>query len=414
MSDKRFHVERCWDQLNPGPPYMRGGPFRKVRGDNPWFDVQGKTLWFKTIGSLTWYYDGGWVPLDFGLGDEMTSSQIGNVGVSGPYDGTYADGYQYGASAYNRYKPRTDGYSQLAVFLGEIGEVPGQMMTSAKGFHDVYKTLGGKTDARGLIKPGRVADHFLNHQFGWVPFLNDINSFADTYDHADERIAQLRRDNGQWVKRAGRFKHTNDWTNIQDFRADNAPHVWPPPDGHLLRFPDPARPNKWGNTIVHTATEETVWFEGRFRYYVPEWDPKVIAHQSSSVKRLYWLKDRIRLFGGRLSPSTVWNLCPWSWLVDWGTNVGDVVDNITTYSSDNLVSKYAYIMRHRTRKVFNDSVIYGWKGTEPSTVRCLWSQEIETKDRQPAYPYGFSTTWDGFSTRQIAILAALGITRQIF
>jgi hypothetical protein len=115
--------------------------------------------------------------------------------------------------------------------------------------------------------------------------------------------------------------------------------------------------------------------------------------------------------GTRITPELIWELTPWSWAVDWFTNAGDVIHNISQLGSDGLVMQYGYAMRHmrvheyhRGHYSFSDSV-----GTHVGTV----AREIgsEWKQRVAAHPYGFGIDDTSLSARQTAILAALGLTR---
>jgi hypothetical protein len=116
-----------------------------------------------------------------------------------------------------------------------------------------------------------------------------------------------------------------------------------------------------------------------------------------------------RIYGLTLDPEVLWNLAPWSWFADWFVNAGDVVSNISDLSFDGLVMRFGYMMEH---SIVADEVRLGGSsfsgGTSLDTT--IWLV-TETKQRIRASPYGFGLTWESFSPRQLAILAALGVTR---
>jgi hypothetical protein len=117
-----------------------------------------------------------------------------------------------------------------------------------------------------------------------------------------------------------------------------------------------------------------------------------------------------QLLGSRITPETLWNLTPWSWLVDWVFNIGDVLSNLSAFSNDGLVMRRGYVMRHEN--LTHDYTLTGIRfmnGYNPGMIYQRFS--TETKIRRSASPYGFSASWPDFSPRQLAILAALGITR---
>lgn len=394
-------IERTWDVTNPGPPYKSGGFFHNYKARSPWADIQGQGL-YKTAGDgtggwITQYYEGGFVPSAFGTG-AVNAVDFDNVGLSGPYGQSFGDPSAMGASAYNKFAPKTSS-ADAAVFLGEIREVPRMLKTTSKGFHDVWKSMGGSKTSFG---PKHVADHWLNTQFGWLPFINDLRKFYSTYQNAEQKLAQLRRDNGQWVKRSGTFSTNASRSDFVSGAAGNTASVWP---GALLHFDMfrhdyPGNYNKWGNTDFSTEDYSKVWFEGSFKYYLD-------TFSDAGATSYNEIANTLRLYGLRVSPSLVWELTPWSWLIDWGTNAGDVIDNISSRYLDNTVNKYAFIMCHKRRRAVNASTLYFTSGN----VNMVWSQDIETKCRVAASPFGFGLTLDDLSMRQLSILAALGISR---
>jgi hypothetical protein len=116
------------------------------------------------------------------------------------------------------------------------------------------------------------------------------------------------------------------------------------------------------------------------------------------------------LLGIELTPETLWNLAPWSWAVDWFSNTGDVVSNLTSWSSDGLVMHYGYMMEHSivTRNYYSRGSRFLFaNGSSAPDLRFV----TETKQRVRANPFGFNATWSGLSPVQTAIAAALGLSR---
>jgi hypothetical protein len=116
------------------------------------------------------------------------------------------------------------------------------------------------------------------------------------------------------------------------------------------------------------------------------------------------------LYGIRPGLDTLWELTPWSWLVDWQSNVGDVLKNLSAFSSDGLIMPYAYIMCEQTsHKEYVMPIQYSdygvWKDATLSVV-----VKAVTQQRRPATPFGFGVQLEQLTLKQGAILAALGIS----
>lgn len=92
--------------------------------------------------------------------------------------------------------------------------------------------------------------------------------------------------------------------------------------------------------------------------------------------------------------------------------MGDVMNNISLFTNDGLVMRYGYVMEHR--RVENHYRLYGIRlAGMQEDLRLEQKFGRETKARVRASPFGFGLSFDGFTPRQMAILAALGITRAL-
>jgi hypothetical protein len=124
------------------------------------------------------------------------------------------------------------------------------------------------------------------------------------------------------------------------------------------------------------------------------------------------IRDALRakkLLGIIPTPSTLWNLAPWSWATDWFLNTGDVISNLTDWATDGLVMRYGYMMEHT---IVRDTYTLTKPGLSSPGVRVQpLTLVTETKMRRKANPFGFGLTWSGLSPRQTAIAVALGLTR---
>jgi hypothetical protein len=227
----------------------------------------------------------------------------------------------------------------------------------------------------------------LNLQFAVKPLLSDLRKFAHAVQQEDKILEQLRRDSSRVVRRRYEFPDevvTTETVTPGAFCTAGLSYYYG------------SKPRELVST---TTTTTKTWFSGAYTYYVPE--PGTIAGALAEANKLY---------GTRLTLDTAWNLAPWSWALDWFTNTGDVVKNITAFTNDGLVLRYGYIMRH-TKKVRTDT----WRGSlmingvdTPVETSQSWTAEV--RQRVPASPYGFGVDELSLSPRQLGIIASLGLT----
>lgn len=278
-----------------------------------------------------------------------------------------------GASAVARVSP-TASASNPQLTLGELllgaPKMVGSTLKEATSF---YKKAG---------------DEFLNIEFGWKPFLDDVKKFASTVRDSDKIIRQYIRDSGRSVRRR---------------------YVFPPERQIRLTsgngFFEPLTPSFGASVSLEEEAYKAYWFSGSFKYYVPIGDDAL-----GKLDRHMALADRLY---GIHSPSQVWELAPWSWAVDWFSNTGDVIKNIEALGVDGLVMERGYMMAHEKRQETlsvreNDVKLrtVGLQGVGSRKIT-LW----ETKRRYVANPFGFGILDSSLSEKQIAILAALGLSR---
>lgn len=251
-----------------------------------------------------------------------------------------------------------------------------------------------------------LGSEYLNYQFGWAPLAHEVKQVRDAARNHRDILQNYQRGEGSDTHR--RF----------DF-----------PSSYSYKTLTPTNPTEWGmpwswsradgTRQVSLVKETKRWFEGVFTYALP-------SSSDSWRKALGFGSDADALFGLALNPEILWELTPWSWAVDWFSNTGFVIQNVTSFGLAGLVMRYGYMMEESIERVTAEghcpSLIFGslfiTKNKEkeikqeehsPGTYSC--SVESVTKRRVPASPFGFGIGWEGLSPTQLAITAALGITR---
>jgi hypothetical protein len=363
------------------PAGDQGGPFFTQRSFVKGLDRQTHARWVEKeegpdkSSKATVDFNGAYFPIQF------NSSSGGNFPTPTPSSTNELS--QRGATAVAICKP-TNPVADTSTFLGEI-------------LKDGLPKLAGHTLWKDKTLTARKAGgEFLNVEFGWLPMISDMRSIAHGITHAQTVVDQYVRDAGRQVRRQFSFPVEKTRTEIE-YEGPNSGYGYLNPPSTTLLFS-----MGQGRTVETRTRSVHRWFSGAFTYHLPTSLTNVIGDPEIALKAK-------QVLGLELTPETVWNLTPWSWAVDWFSNTGDVISNLSDWALDGLVMRYGYMMETTI-----DSVRYSWKPTNPvkgkPTPSALEFVTV-TKQRVGANPFGFGITWDGLSPIQVAIAAALGMSR---
>lgn len=237
----------------------------------------------------------------------------------------------------------------------------------------------------------RGAGEYLNWEFGLKPLMNDLFAAADAVRDSEKMIAQLLRDSGRPVRRRYEFPVTE---TVELSRSSQK----------VLAYPSLGVMATGSEAYLEKSRKTTTrrWFSGCYTYH--------IEMGSDTLSRLRQQEQLAsRLYGLRINPDLLWNLAPWSWLVDWISNLGDMINNLSAFSRDGLVLRYGYIMMEST--IVDTYTHPGLRFGSGFTGPLIQEFGTVVKQRERATPFGFGLNTSGFTPRQWAILAALGITR---
>jgi len=293
-----------------------------------------------------------------------------------------------GTTAISRCKP-TNHISDLAADLFEIyhGQLP--------------KLPGRSTWESQAHKLHSVGDEYLNSEFGWKPLVSDIRDASYAAANSARLMKSYEENSGKTVRRSYEFpvEETVDAIDLG------------PSDGYTVYT------NSWSGSYIDSTRSQPhllkvtkfrrrTWFKGSFTYYLP-------VEYKSRKKLARIAAQAEHLYGIELTPYTLWELSPWTWAVDWFSNTGDVLNNLTSWSADGLVLNYGYLMEHIVSEVT-------YALDRPSRYKLLGggyapcspvTAYYESKQRIRATPFGFEIDWKALSPRQLAITVGLGLTR---
>jgi hypothetical protein len=298
-----------------------------------------------------------------------------------------------GATGIARFKPGKPSAS-LGQFLVELRDFPKllvqmkNILSSARSASDLFQfNIWGRRARRSLRKASNPGSNYLGWEFGVMPMYRDIVAAWELFWSIEDRLKQLRRDNGKSVRRRGTL-HSDEVSNTQTYHT----HVWTLPTVERATY---------GTQTYTEVSGAKYWFSGRFRYFIP-------GLESSPLVR-----DRAKtaLYGLNPSPKLLWEVLPWSWLVDWFVNVGDVVDNISTNAAENLVMDYGYVMGHVYNAISQTDTFNLTNAAGGHEIQTSLTRMNEVKRRIAASPFGFGLSPGSLSQKQWFIITALGLSR---
>lgn len=280
--------------------------------------------------------------------------------------------------------------------------------TMAEIFREGIPSLPGiQTWRKRTLDLKALGSEYLNYQFGWAPLKKEVDSTVSAVRHHRDILQNYHHGEGNNVHRRFDFDSVS-----QVWSEDCGTAFLNGTDVPVQFFQQPAR--------CQLTVEKHVkkYFVGCFTYGGP-------SRVDSFGRALGYGSDADKLFGITLTPNVLWELTPWSWAVDWFTNTGDLINNITNFATAGLVMRYGYMMCETIyRKYVSWSDLETKQGTyNPKTESLdnvklvkqggggsLGFEAVE-KSRAPANPFGFGIGWEDLSPTQLAITAAIGITR---
>jgi len=248
------------------------------------------------------------------------------------------------------------------------------------------------------LKFRTYGSEYLNVQFGWLPFVNELMGIIESLCMASVSISQLKRDSDRQVRR--KFVFDEGTTNVVTEHSGVSPFV-----SGAVPVAGPMFPGDSARIRKTVRTTRNAWFSGAYMYH--------LAGSKTSFEKLQRYEQMANyLLGTRITPEVLWELAPWSWLVDWFVNIGDIISNATRLSEDGLVLKYGYLMVHTKRETILEVAPQRILGTSNFTPPCSLTFTRETKQRYRSGPFGFGLDMDSLNGTQKAILVALGISLQ--
>jgi hypothetical protein len=327
----------------------------------------------------------------------------------------------YGPVALSRFRPRKPVIG-LGQALAEVRELPRMF----KDAYDLLSDIKNIDSLDGLYEFLSDTSHtgpssYVALQFGWKPFIKDVTDGLHLRENLHRSWNRAVQNHDKSVRRRGVVDATTSENSVVQTKSTSGlkyriAHMSQAPnyngagyqyaiDSSFLLF----NGNKF---IVSAEYDHKVWFSARFRTFFP-------PLQRSYIQSFREIGAYLDFLGLSITPKLLYDLLPWSWLVDWTSNLGSIIDNYS--SDDSIVTEYAYIMEHTRTRYSTKVPLIGSRYYRSDGSYTLQNQGAvlkselvcENKLRREASPYGFALDPGSFTARQWSILGSLGMIKNL-
>lgn len=304
--------------------------------------------------------------------------------------------------------------SNLTQWFGELRQFSSGFSVPTKMPDELWNKPGLRGEIARFRQGGRqVGSGYLAGQFGWIPFFGEVFDALEAVRDSEAIIDQFLRDSGKLVKRTRERPTYNVASSSTDWRPwgrgttmYHSQHRAHDGIAYVNRFA-----KNWTTDRFTIETRNTVIRKEGYRVGAL-WE-FFAADPEGAVGRLKKFSQEARLLLGDplLSASTLWELAPWSWLVDWRFDLGGLLSFQESVADDSLAARRSYVVWEQ-----EVSVLTHWRFVPPPTYTLSVESAMTTltqrrQRRRAGTPYDMGIDWSGFSSQQWFILGALGLTK---
>jgi hypothetical protein len=243
---------------------------------------------------------------------------------------------------------------------------------------------------RGRTVAGAAGSANLQWQFGWKPLLSDLKNLIEFGDKTSKRLARLQRlvkgmlKTGAYIDRVSQ-QPTTEQVN---FAVDDTPFAGMGPV--LVDVTKATEIKRWGTVSYVLKPEAAAAFQ-RYVSEEPQW---------ASINATYGLYWR--------NPAALWEVLPWSWLVDWFVPIQDLLEQYQGLVPVEAVA--VCVMTQSTTTVTFGQTYHDELVVRPTTLKRI------TKERRVLAPDGSLPYIEGagpmIDLRRLGILVSIWAQRR--
>jgi hypothetical protein len=292
--------------------------------------------------------------------------------------------------------------------VAELRDIPrsvSSLRTTLGDLRNLYTSLSSSPSLRKIIFDLRatskdIPNEYLSFHFGWKQLYKDIMDLVVLPGKISKKVNFLIERNGKPTTYRSKRSFISGETGVSGFEYEN------------LSFEN----DVVLNSRIERSTELRLVINATFDF------PNV---DSPSFR----LKEFGRQIGAVPRPTDLYNLVPWTWLLDWFTGLGNYVEIIDNMNSDRslinwgmitAVSNGSLISERNSSTNCSDSITFGGTTTTTNykrrfshTSRFDYVCEIR-KDISTSLGVNKTSVIDSLSSYQKSILGALLLQRVNF
>lgn len=284
---------------------------------------------------------------------------------------TQSDTY-YASQLLSRTSPERPSTNAL-VAMWEAREIPGLLKEL---YEHQMDELGKFIPKKAFKALKRTAKYNLMIQFGILPVFSDLKTCLDFQSLVDSRVKELER-----LREPRGLRRTK--------RLDTIESSWTSSNKTIQS----------NDVILHCKFRKstTTDVRGHIRWYLDE----NYTLSDSSIRRV----ARKAILGAYLDPYTLYEAMPWSWLIDYFTNLGDFVH----LNRNSLAAHHNTPRIMRNRRTVTTS--YDHDTAQSGKITCTPCKNVyETKTRRLATA-SLSARVGFLTENQTSILGSLAFSR---
>lgn len=302
---------------------------------------------------------------------------------------------RWGAVGWDRTRP-TKPSVDIARFAGELRQLP-SMPFKAIGAA-LRSTAGAPMAVRNRAVVSALGSEYLNARFGWEPFISDVLKMLKFTHDAKQRVNNFRRLwNGETLRRR---------ITLIDETTNSTPTTTVVTSG-ARAYVQHLNLGSWHGTVSKGSfTRMKVWYSAAYRstHFMPN------PYSEPGLDKIY-----NQLLGTRPTLATVYALTPWTWLGDWFTNMGSVMNNLFDPGLNWFAAKYAFLMCTLETGSWIEVSLANTNPTYHPILNGAPHMRAESgsvhKYRKFVSPFGVGVDMAQLTPYQVSIAAALGASR---